>query len=468
MEERKLQNNVVTVDVSRVKGAINPLHGVNNGPVTGNFSQDATKWFRRAHIPYSRLHDPEYPFGSGEYVDLHCIFKDFSADVDDPESYNFALTDAYLQSILDAGTKIIYRLGTTIEHQPIKRHILPPEDYDKWIDICIHVIRHYNEGWADGFHMNIEYWEIWNEPDLETRFPTRRTWTGTREEFFELYCRAALRLKKEFPHLKIGGPALSRPILPYAEAFFAHLAASKERIPLDFFSWHGYVDKKEGLAGVRLRADTARALLEKYGYPEAESIYDEWNYVWDWNQMSKSYEIMGNMQGTAFCAGFFCVMQECKVDKAMYYDAQLLEQEWFCGLFRKAKLRSFDAVRSEVEVRKTYYAFEAFGKLYELGQEVSSAVKGEDLYGCAAVDADRTKCAVLLSHFCLGDSKTKEVSLDFQGLRGKTTVYLLDEDHDLEAVEVGEEPPKQLIIPPDTVYLLVVDMDGQEAGKEDA
>ena len=29
----------------------------------------------------------------------------------------------------------------------------------------MNVIKHYNSGWANGYHYNIKYWEIWNEPD---------------------------------------------------------------------------------------------------------------------------------------------------------------------------------------------------------------------------------------------------------------------------------------------------------------
>ena len=66
-----------------------------------------------------------------------------------------------------AGTKPFYRLGQSIEHQTKKYGIYPPKDFKKWAKICEHIIRHYNEGWANGYRMGIEYWEIWNEADLD-------------------------------------------------------------------------------------------------------------------------------------------------------------------------------------------------------------------------------------------------------------------------------------------------------------
>lgn len=60
-------------------------------------------------------------------------------------------------------------------------------DFQKWAVVCEHIVRHYNEGWADGYHLNIKYWEIWNEPDLGSEDPaTSKTWGGTKEQFYDM------------------------------------------------------------------------------------------------------------------------------------------------------------------------------------------------------------------------------------------------------------------------------------------
>ena len=90
-------------------------------------------------------------------------------------------------------------MGVTIENQCYIRayHIHPPKDFGKWARICEHIIRHYNEGWANGFHFGIVYWEIWNEPD--NGLPgENQMWTGTDEEYFALYDVTAKHLKKCF------------------------------------------------------------------------------------------------------------------------------------------------------------------------------------------------------------------------------------------------------------------------------
>ena len=157
--------NEILFDLTQRKGKIKPVWGVNGGPETKVFTYDAKPLFREARFPSCRLHDVEYPYGSGEFVDIPCIFRDFDADETDPANYNFALTDLYIQKIIEVGAEPFFRLGVSIEHAPVKRHVFPPKDFEKWARVCERVIRHYNEGFADGFHYNIRYWEIWNEAD---------------------------------------------------------------------------------------------------------------------------------------------------------------------------------------------------------------------------------------------------------------------------------------------------------------
>ena len=140
------------------------MHAVNNGPV---YQFTADYWITnmpawiKAGIPYARLHDSALynTYGGPHTVDVDIIFTDFDADPYLPESYDFACTDEYLKVIHHAGTKVFYRLGAGIEHWVKKYHTLPPKDFRKWAVVCEHIIRHYTEGWADGFRYDIEYWE---------------------------------------------------------------------------------------------------------------------------------------------------------------------------------------------------------------------------------------------------------------------------------------------------------------------
>ncbi|MCK4515756.1 MAG: hypothetical protein KAU31_10890, partial [Spirochaetaceae bacterium] len=140
----------VTVDFNESKERLKPLHGVNNGPVGYGSLIDVSDRFRELAIPYVRLHDPNWPHP--REVDIPQIFPDFGADPGEPASYAFDRTDAYIQSVLDTGAKIVYRLGVSIEHTEKKYYTHPPSDYDRWAAICLGIIKHYNQGWAGGFY----------------------------------------------------------------------------------------------------------------------------------------------------------------------------------------------------------------------------------------------------------------------------------------------------------------------------
>ena len=183
----------IIVDFAKECGKVKPMHSTNNGPAY-KFASDQRitnlHHFQRAGIPYCRTHDAAFyaTYGGEHTVDVNNIFRNFDADPTDPASYDFQLTDEYMQVIELGGGHAFYRLGSKIEHWSKKYNTLPPKDFKKWAVICEHIIRHYTEGWADGYTFNIEYWEIWNEPDLDTDDSThKRCWGGTAAEFYEFF-----------------------------------------------------------------------------------------------------------------------------------------------------------------------------------------------------------------------------------------------------------------------------------------
>ncbi len=369
------------------KGKIRALHGVNSGPMTKVFTYDTRALFREAKFPFSRLHDVEYPYGSGEFVDIPCIFKNFDADETLEENYNFGLSDEYIRHIVEAGSKPFFRLGVSIEHAPVKRHVFPPKDYMKWARICEHIILHYNEGWANGYHWDIKYWEIWNEADGGSNM-----WVGSPEAFYELYCTGASYLKSRFPHLKIGGCGFTRAKNTFTENFFKYISAVEERVPLDFYSWHRYFTDPQ----VMLKeAGFARELLEKYGYSDTESIFDEWNYMRDWNDQFDSYPTIKNHVGASYCAAVLCSMQtKTDIDAAMYFEADVIK-EW-CGLFEVTHM-AIARQKAIVGPLKPFFSFKAFNALYSAGNEIDVCCSNEGLYACAATSEEN--CGMLLTNY---------------------------------------------------------------------
>ena len=411
----------VKIDFSKNIGKIKPLHGVNSGPRTKVFTYDATELFVDMGIPMCRLHDVEYPYGSGEFVDVHCIFRNFDADENDPASYNFGLTDKYLEAIRDAGADIMYRLGESIEHAPVKRYIHPPKDYLKWARICEHIIRHYNEGWADGFEWNITYWEIWNEPDLDANREIKKTWSGTVEQFYDFYETAAKHLKACFPSLRIGGPAIASS-LGWTDGFLK--AMSERGVPLDFFSWHKY---SNDIGAYKNHDEKMYALLTKYGYADAEIFLDEWNYMEDWQNQPPSFKRLVGMTGAAFCSAALATFQHSHVTGAEYFEADVVK-EW-CGLFEVEDMSidslARDKSKGKLKPRKPFYAFRAFNELYRLENEAYSESDSDSTYVLAASDGKAQKAVISTYRSNGGECK---VTLNGLGAYPTVKVYLTDKN----------------------------------------
>ena len=441
---------MITVDFTRETGPVKPLHGVNNAPlrIPEGSKQDE---FKAAGIPFMRTHDTAGMWGGTHYVDIPNIFPDFDADEDDPASYDFAFTDAYLKPVVESGTEIFYRLGVTIENYwKVKAYrIAPPKDFAKWARICEHVVRHYNEGWADGFNWNIRYWEIWNEPENPPM------WQGTREEFFELYRVAANHLKACFPALHVGGFAgcgfyaidtekgatwedsdFYRSFPVWFEEFCRYVTDEKTAAPLDFFSWHLYSAEPER---IMRHATYARSVLDRNGLTRTESIFDEWNYMGVTHGRTV-FEDMKEAPGAAYCAAAFALMQAGPVDKAMYYDA--LPTRTYCGLFYFPSYKTTPC----------YEAFVAFNELYKLGTAVACASDVPHAYVAAAAKDGRQ--AILLANYSWEvDMKERPVRLDVTGGADAYELYMVDEQYH-KLTHIGKyRPGDELVLPEYSVIL---------------
>lgn len=378
----------ITIDVSKVVKDMKPMHGGGQPPIGGKGLTEFFHYMTEAGIPFSRLHDVGGAFGGGRFVDIPNIFRNFDADEGNPDNYDFTFTDYLIKGIVEAGVEPYFRLGTTIENQAYIKsyHTFPPKDYGKWARICEHIIRHYTEGWADGFRYNIRYWEIWNEPEVQNKM----MWCGTDEEFYELYDITAKHLKSSFPHLKIGGyascgfyaiapktvidPDTNMPgtippseheknLMHFFYGFFDYIR--EHNSPIDFFSWHNYSD----VSRVAVMDEWLHKELEKLGYGGLETHLNEWN------PYPREY---GTPHHSAEVAAMMIALQHGYTDACMIYDMRTNNSP-YCPLF---DIKTHKPIHA-------YYSLVAFNQLYKLGKQIETKCDVDRLYVLAASDGKR-------------------------------------------------------------------------------
>jgi arylsulfatase A-like enzyme len=439
----------VRVDLDKRVGRVRPIHGVNVGPIHREGLVDLSDLFAEVRFPTVRLHDCPYAFR--DVVDVPCIFPLFHLDADDPRNYRFRRTDAYLKSILDAGCGIVYRLGVSIQGNPTYRFDTdPPADYKKWADICCNIIRHYNEGWANGYRHDIRYWEIWNEPD---NGPSQ--WNGTMEEFARFYATTSRRIKEAFPELLVGGPGLNGAMIRSArtklEAFLPPL--QEAGCPLDFLSWHVYADRPGQLAEA---AREVRKALDEHGFERTESHLNEWNlapFGHDWRGMRSSPErskaffaYKNGPAGSALVAASLAALQDAPVEMTNYYSAKVFNY----GMFQSQGLP-----------HKPFYAFRAYRWMLD-ETPVRVRVEGSDPDGGLAALAGASEAGdqvnLLLANFGSHEKDWQVALENFAFPSPAIATWTLNDKLDLEA---SEKPDPRLdssllhvVVPRHTVRLL--------------
>ncbi|MBO5370497.1 MAG: hypothetical protein J6B23_07490, partial [Clostridia bacterium] len=409
---------------------IKPLHGMCCAPYVpnmGNNQDHIDKFFNEGTIPYCRLHDCNGGglMGATHLVDTTSIFKDFSADETNSENYDFHHTDEYISAIEKTGCKTYYRLGVSIEWGSKKYTSLPPADFKKWARICEHIIRHYNEGWANGFEFNIEYWEIWNEPENPGNCFGPSMWGGTREEFYELYRISSKYLKSCFPNIKIGGygscgfytetrdiSTLDKGFETFVPYFTDFLAMVKENnCPLDFYSWHIYTgDEKE----LEAHAGFVRKTLDEYGFKETESHLNEWNI----HSEGSGFAAKHTEEGASFNAAVLAMLSQTRyVDKAMYYCFSYTGM--YNGLLNQ----------NDKSIEKSWYPFVVYGRLYTLANKVESQCDGDHIYAVGASDGDNA--GAMISNYISNDEWC-HITLEGISADAQINLYVISKEKNFE------------------------------------
>ncbi len=412
----------ITVNSAKALGKIKPVHGISNGPLSSGGSCNTSAEYLEMGIPFVRLHDTDSPYP--QQVDIYQIFRDFDKDPYDEKNYDFLLTDQFLEAIDAVGAKIIYRLGTSIEHMPVKHYIAPPKDNKKFAIVCEHIIRHYNEGWANGYHFDIRYWEIWNEPEELTDFKSCM-WSGTKAQYFELYSVVSKHLKSCFgDSISVGGyaavglqgilPGASKHSIEYLEYFHDFLAFVKANsCPLNFFSYHQY---GMNMKFVRDAANYARKRLDEEGFTGTEIIVDEWNA----SATTRELTWIHTVRGARHVASMMMAYQDSPVDIANYYDGQ--PHMCHCGIFNKFRRKM-----------KPFYSFVLFNKLYRLGTQIEATCDDGGFTEALAAKGGDGKLGLLVV------GSMQDPYVEIHGFDKKPTAYLLSEDKNNEEIAVKYE-----------------------------
>ena len=241
-------------------------------------------------------------------------------------------------------------------------------------------------------------------------------WTGDRHQFFDMFEITAKHLKKCFPNIKVGGPAFAGGQRDWIEEFFRTM---RDRdVEMDFISWHVYAYRIEDIME---RTEYMHSVMEEYGYGDAESILDEWNYVKDWTTyFVDSVKTIISIKGAAFAMATMIASQYSSIDMLMYYDASPIE---FNGLFDFYSMKPL----------KSYYPFLWYSYFYKMENVIESKHSMNDIYALSGVDKNGKTLTAISYYTDENNMPNKGFEVDY-GKQGNYEIYLLDDKHNGEFI----------------------------------
>lgn len=127
--------------------------------------------------------EPDYPGHHFHNVDL--IF-DFLLEI----GMRPFVELTFMPTVLASGDRTVFHY---------RGNVTPPRDFGQWEDLVRDLVRHLAGRYG---RQEVARWHfgVWHEPNAE------RFWTGTQEDYFELYRRAAMAIKFVDGNFRVGGP----------------------------------------------------------------------------------------------------------------------------------------------------------------------------------------------------------------------------------------------------------------------
>ncbi len=265
----------------------------------------------------------------------------------------------------------------------------PPKDFNLWQELVFRFVEHSVQRY--GAELVAQwYFEVWNEPEC----CRGQFWSGTLEQYLELYDHAAAAVRAALPGARVGGPVASQPIeltqnTAIGEMFLDHVTTDNTVTPgspagLDLFIYHTWSFIDGAVNGYFQGLN----LLDSYGLQDVGIAITEFGPTWEFGLYDEPQE---NAQGAAFVAQTYAdISQRCAQEGKRFP----ITYSWWVlsDIFEEGTYRENDpfigcmGLISRENIRKP--AYNAYKFLAQMGSEqIPLSVNGAgDVGGMASRD----------------------------------------------------------------------------------
>ncbi len=221
-----------------------------------------------------------------KYIRLDHIYDYYDVVSRNPQGhlvFNWTKLDETVCDIYHTGAKPFFSLGYMPPSISFDGSLISqPANWNDWAYVVQKTIEHYSGqsnrlcGQITGFWKTDIYYEVWNEPDLET-FGKWSLYGGTKDyKLLYYYAAKGADNAKNVYRFLIGGPAITALYKNWIQVFLDYVTQNKLR--LDFISWHHYSKKADDYTDDIINLNNWLTPSQYRRYQNLPRIISEWSY----------------------------------------------------------------------------------------------------------------------------------------------------------------------------------------------
>jgi hypothetical protein len=377
---------------------------------------------------------------------LYDFYDVVSLDSQNKIIFNWQKLDQTICDIYNVGAKPFLVLGYMPESLSADGSLVgQPKKWTDWSWLVQKTIERYSGkntvlpcGSLSSFWKTDIYYEVWNEPDLETF--GKWHYSGSKN-YLELYfyaVKGAENAKNVYP-FKIGGPATTALYKNWIQRFLDFV--NKNNLRLDFLSWHHYSKNPEDFIDDMIALNKYLAYPQYYRFQNLPRILSEWGYDSNPNPIADTN--LGAAYTIAAIRNFI---------GANYQLAFLFE-------IKDGLSQNWGIITNTGQPKPRYYAL----KLLNYLSDMRILVEGEGTYVKALASLSYNQINVILVNFDPEEKNMEMVPLTIKNLEdGRYRLKIIDvygNENEEKIIVNGRLMRKNILLTANQIVLLQLNKD---------
>ncbi len=317
-----------------------------------------------------------------------------------------------------------------------------PKNWSQWSFLVQKTIEHYSGinnrlcGQITGFWKTDIYYEVWNEPDLET-FGKWSIYGGKDYRLLYYYSVLGAQNAKNVYPFKIGGPVTTALYRNWILNFLNFIKENNLRI--DFISWHHYSKNTDDFGDDLINLNNWLAGEKYRPFQNLPKIISEWGFDSNYNPLADS------QIGAAYTLA--------SIRNFLNYGYELA----FLFEIKDGPSPSWGILGYQGEKKPRYFALQFLNHL----QGEKLLVSGEGTYVKALASKNENNLYILLVNYDLENKNTELVPLKVTNLLNGnydlTIKYLDGQETTTKNIKIENGIlKKDILMPPNTIILITL------------